>query len=232
MLMFVGMKVVVIIPTLNEQLCLDQNLATVSRLEKGIEIIIVDGGSTDQTLEIVHNFNVKIINAKRGRGSQLDAGAKTADGDVFWFLHADTLPPPDAIKEIKTALEDKNVVGGNFEIRFDGDKFASKFLTWLYPKFRWLGLCYGDSAFFVRCEIYEKSGGFRDWPLFEDVDFYKRVRKYGRFVHLKSQVVSSSRRFEKRSFVLTFARWSLFQGLYWIGVSPEFLAKYYAPIRK
>jgi rSAM/selenodomain-associated transferase 2 len=226
------MKISVVIPTLNEELSIGETLEKVNSLENICEIILVDGGSLDKTLEIARKFGLKTIQTKPGRGLQLDAGARAAKGDVFWFLHADTLPPEDGGAQIFNALRDKQVVGGNFEIRFQGDSRAAKFLTWLYPKLRLLGLCYGDSAFFVRREFYEKSGGFTPLPLFEDVEFYQKLKRYGRFVHLKSFVVSSSRRFEKRSFALTFARWSLFQGLYWIGVSPEILARYYFPIRK
>lgn len=225
------MRISVVIPTLNEELSIGKTLEIIFRLENLHEVIIVDGGSDDETLTIANRFPAKIIAAKRGRGSQLNAGALVATGDCLWFLHADTLPPVDAVAQIEAAFEDETVAGGNFEIRFDGDERAARFLTWLYPKLRFLNLCYGDSAFFVRRAVYERTKGFADLPLFEDVEFYKRIKKSGRFVHLKSFVASSSRRFEKRSFGLTFARWALFQGLYWLGVSPAFLAKHYAHIR-
>jgi rSAM/selenodomain-associated transferase 2 len=226
------MKISVIIPTLNEELSLPATLAAVSRLKEQPEIIVVDGGSLDKTVEIAGKSVAKIVQTEAGRGRQLDAGAKAASGDVFWFLHADTLPPENACEQILRALKDEQTIGGNFQIRFDGESLAARFLTRLYPKLRVLGLCYGDSAFFARRAAYERSGGFADLPLFEDVEFYRRLKKHGRFVHLKSIVTSSSRRFETRSFALTFARWSLFQGLYWIGVSPHLLAKRYAHIRK
>ena len=226
------MSISVIIPTLNEGISLAATLKAVKQLQAVSEIIVVDGGSADKTLETARQFGVKIVKAKRGRGAQLAAGAKAASGDVFWFLHADTLPPPDADKQILAALRDQKTVGGNFEIRFDGSRRPARLLTWLYPKLRRLNLCYGDSAFFARREFYLRAGGFKDFPLFEDVDFYRRLKKYGRFVHLKAPVISSSRRFERRSFVWTFMRWSLFQGLYWLGVSPHFLARHYAHIRK
>lgn len=226
------MRISIIIPTLNEEISLPATLTAVSKLTEPIEIIVADGGSDDQTLAVADKFGVKTVCAETGRGRQLHAGASAAGGNVFWFLHADTLPPADAVEQILGALQYETAVGGNFEIIFEGETAAARFLTRLYPKLRFLGLCYGDSAFFVRRAVYEQTGGFRDLPLFEDVEFYRRVKKAGRFVHLKSAVVSSSRRFEKRSFALTFARWSVFQGLYWLGAPPRFLAKRYAHIRK
>ncbi|HEX8187073.1 MAG TPA: hypothetical protein VF586_01900, partial [Pyrinomonadaceae bacterium] len=100
-----------------------------------------------------------------------------------------------------------------------------------YPRLRLLGLAYGDSGFFVRRAAYERAGGFKPFPLFEDLDLLRALRRQGRFVQAEACVVTSSRRFEGRSFALTFARWSLLQCLYWLGVSPHTLARLYAPVR-
>jgi GT2 family glycosyltransferase len=155
-----------------------------------------------------------------------------ANGDIFLFLHADTILPPDAASRIISALgSEPAVIGGNFRIRFDGESFAARFLTWLYPKLRKLGLYYGDSAIFVRATAYSRSGGFNPLPLFEDVDLVNRLKPLGRLVHLPAEVITSSRRFEGRSFALTFAKWSLFQLLYWAGVDPRILGRIYAPVR-
>ncbi len=92
-------------------------------------------------------------------------------------------------------------------------------------------MLYGDSAIFVRSEIYQEIGGFKPMQLFEDLEFVNRLKKRGKLAHLSAKVTTSSRRFEKRSFIFTFAKWSLFQGLFWIGVNPDYLAKKYYPIR-
>jgi hypothetical protein len=150
---------------------------------------------------------------------------------VLWFVHADTVPPPDGADRIREALRRPAVVGGNFTLRFSGPTTAARFLTWLYPHLGRFGLCYGDSALFVRRTDYERAGGFPPLPLFEDLDLVRRLARRGRFRRLPAEVVTSSRRFAGRSFVLTFLRWSVLQLLYWLGVSPGLLARAYAPIR-
>lgn len=231
------MNISVIIPTLDEESAIEKTLDALSRLVNIAEIIVVDGGSSDKTIEIVENYKtqkelkiIKTLDANRGK--QLNEGTKHAAGDVFWFVHADTRPVQGCGKQIKELMRYEEIVGGNFKIVFDGEGKWSRFLTWLYPQLRAIGLLYGDSAFFVRRETYEKIGGFRELPLFEDVDLYKRLLKKGQFVYVDLPVVTSSRRFENRSFLWTFLRWSVFQGLYWFGVPPRLLAKKYEPIRK
>jgi rSAM/selenodomain-associated transferase 2 len=230
------MSISVIIPTLNEEISIVRTLDAVSRLVNIAEIIVVDGGSSDKTIEMVENFQtgkkIKLIKTSQAnRGKQLDVGAKNASGDVFWFVHADTRPVSGCGKQIRELMRYDEIVGGNFEIVFDGRDFWSRFLTWLYPKLRSIGLVYGDSAMFARRETYEKIGGFRELPLFEDVDLYKRLKKKGQFAHINLSVTTSSRRFKNRSFLWTFAKWSIFQGLYWFGVPARLLAKSYKKIR-
>jgi rSAM/selenodomain-associated transferase 2 len=226
----------VIIPTLDEAHSLGATLQAVARFSHGgrVEVIVVDGGSADATREIARAGGAhRIVRSERGRGAQMHAGALEARGDVLWFLHADTLPPPDAPALILDALRrDARAVGGNFAISFDGTRFAARFLTWLYPQLRKLGLCYGDSAIFVRADAYRKVGGFRPFPIFEDLDLVRRLKGRGKLVHLGARVVTSSRRFEGRSFAFTFARWSFLQMLYWLGVSPHTLSRLYAPVRR
>ena len=230
------MRLSVIIPTYNEALTIGKTLDALSRLVNVDEIIIVDGGSADGTVRIVENYPankplrlVKFAEANRGR--QLHEGTRHASGEIFWFLHADTRPVQGCGKQIKQYMRYAEIGGGNFRIIFDGTSRWARFLTWLYPQLRSIGLVYGDSAMFARRETYEQVKGFKSLPLFEDVDLYKRLLKKGRFVHVNLPVTTSSRRFENRSFVWTFLRWSIFQGLYWFGVPPRLLAKNYKRIR-
>ena len=221
----------IIIPVLDEARSIGATLDALLNEVSGAEVIVVDGGSIDGTVEIVRGRGVKLISSGRGRGLQMHAGARVASGRALWFLHADTLPSRGCATRIEEALNDSSVVAGNFDVLFDGTSSAARFLTWLYPRLRKLGLCYGDSAIFVRRETYERIGGFRDFPIFEDLDLVRRLRKVGRVAHLRARVTTSSRRFEGRSFSLTFARWSPLQILYWLGVSPHTLGRMYAHVR-
>ncbi len=219
----------VVIPTLNE---INSISATLDVVGRGFfEVIVADGGSSDGTVEVARQWGARVITAERGRGSQMHAGACAARGEIIWFLHADTRPPRDAAARIAEAFSNQDVVAGNFEIHFDGESAAARFLSWLYPQLRRIGLCYGDSAIFVRRDVYEHVGGFQSFPIFEDLDLVRRLRKEGRIVHLLASVTTSSRRFEGRSFAFTFTRWAALQTLYWIGVHPRRLVRLYAPIR-
>lgn len=231
------MSISVIIPTLNEQLSIVKTLDAVSRLVNVSEIIVVDGGSSDRTIKLVENYpgkkKIKLIKiSAANRGKQLDAGAEHATGEVLWFVHADTRPVQGCGKQIKELMRYDEIIGGNFEIVFDGEGRWARFLTWLYPQLRSIGLVYGDSAMFARSEVFEAIGGFRDLPLFEDVDLYKRLKKRGEFAHINLPVTTSSRRFENRSFLWVFTKWSFFQMLFWFGVPPKVFANRYKQIRE
>lgn len=221
----------IIIPALNEAGAIGATLDAAARVKGDVEVIVVDGGSADGTAEVARARGARVVTSARGRGAQMHAGALAARGEVLWFLHADTLAPADAAECIERALRDPRAVGGNFRIRFDGERRAARFLTWLYPRLRLLGLTYGDSGIFVRRAAYERTGGFKPFPVFEDLDLLRALWRQGRFVQAEGFVVTSSRRFEGRSFALTFARWALLQSLYWLGVSPHTLARLYAPVR-
>jgi rSAM/selenodomain-associated transferase 2 len=222
-------SVSVIIPTLNEERCIGRTLAALANVQSGaVEFILADGGSQDRTIEIARGLGARIVASERGRGTQMHNGARAARGHVLLFLYADTIASPDLLEQISEVLTgDATAPGGNCSIRFEGESRPARFMTWLYPKLEKLGLCYGDSGIFVRAQVYEEIGGFKPYPLFEDVEFVSRLKKRGNMVRLPVELVTSLRRFEERSFVFTFARWSTLQVLYWLGVSPHALNSLY-----
>lgn len=224
-------RVSVVIPTLNEAGNIDATLNAL-RVTPGIlEVIVVDGGSRDDTIARAARHGIRVLSHPAGRGAQMHAGALVAAGDVIWFLHADTLPPLRACTAITAALADPTTVAGNFEICFAGQFAAARFLTRLYRHLAVLGLRYGDSGYFVRRAEYVAVGGFNPYPIFEDLDLMCRLRKRGRFVRVPATVTTSSRRFEGRFFALVFTWWSVLQVLYWIGVPPSWLGRLYRHIR-
>ena len=224
------MRLSIIIPTLDEAATIRVAAALLARWHEQVEVIIADGGSTDGTVEAARECGLLVIPAPRGRGPQMNAGAQAASGAILLFLHADTRLPDEALTMIERTLADPAVCGGNFNLLFDGGTRAARLLTRIYPFLRLGGMCYGDSAIFVRREVFEALGGYRDFPIFEDVDLFRRMKRRGRFVRLPVCATTSSRRFEGR-FVRTFALWSLLQVLYWLGVSPRWLERMYRPAR-
>jgi rSAM/selenodomain-associated transferase 2 len=220
----------IIIPTFNEATTVREAAAALAPWQDQSEIIVVDGGSADGTVEIARACGLRVLGASRGRGSQMNLGARSARGDVFLFLHADTRLPPEALTVIAAALARPEVCGGNFSLIFEGSTWGARLLTRLYPLLRLGGMCYGDSGIFVRRSAFEAVGGYREIPLFEDCDLYARLRRVGRFVRLPARATTSSRRFEGR-FLRTFALWSMLQALYWLGVDPHRLERIYKPIR-
>lgn len=224
------MRFSIIIPTLNESTTLGELAASLVKMRGEFEVIVADGGSSDGTPGIAREYGWRVVDSPRGRGQQMNRGAEPAMGEILLFLHADTRLPFDALGAIEEALRDDTAGGGNFSLRFGGSSREARLLTRIYPLLRLFGMCYGDSAIFVRREIFERIGGYREFPLFEDVDLFKRLKKAGRFVRLPVYATTSSRRFEGR-FVRTFVLWSMLQAFYWIGVPPERLNRLYRPLR-
>lgn len=226
------LQISVVIPTWNEAAFIAETIQAIRATTTVCEIIVVDGGSSDSTTAIAEKCGAHVVHApQRGRGSQLAFGAAQARGNVLWFLHADTRATADMSALIQTALAAPDVIGGNFRLIFDGGSRAARFLTSLYPHLRFLGLSYGDAGLFLWKEAYERAGGFHPHPLFEDLDLLRRLRKVGQFSRLETPLITSSRRFEGRSFALVFAGWTCLQVLFWMGVKPHRLARLYSPVR-
>jgi rSAM/selenodomain-associated transferase 2 len=220
----------IIVPTLNEATTIRDLAASLGRLRGEFEVIVCDGGSADATVETARQCGLRVIEAPRGRGPQMNAGAGLARGETLLFLHADTRLPENALSLVAGALADEEVCGGNFSLIFGGDSREARLLTCIYPFLRLGGMLYGDSAIFARRDVFDRLGGYREYSIFEDCDLYRRMRRAGKFARLDACATTSSRRFEGR-FIRTFALWSMMQVLYWLGVHPNILNRLYKPLR-
>ncbi|MEP0068644.1 TIGR04283 family arsenosugar biosynthesis glycosyltransferase [Pyruvatibacter sp.] len=214
------MQFSIIIPTLNEAPRIAALVERVRDDEPECEIIVVDGGSSDDTAVRAREAGACVLVADRGRGAQLSHGASAAHGDILVFLHADTVWPAGAFTALRRELSGAGVIGGNFRLVFDGDTQFADWLTGFYAWFRGHGLYYGDSVIFVRRDIYQSIGGIRPMPVMEDFDLRLRMERNGGTVCVQDPpIVTSSRRFKNRHPVAIFMHWLLVHGLYYAGLS-------------
>ncbi len=220
------MKLSIVIPTLNEE----ENLGALLELlgpTPGIhEVVVSDGGSADGTQELAAR-RARLTVSGPGRGLQLRAGAQEATGDVLLFLHADVLPPPDVAAQIDRAVS-AGYVGGNFRLGYPDGGLLGRWLELLAPVYRGLGRYYGDSGLFVRRDAYEAFGGFPAIPIMEDIEFVRRMERYGKTAYLPGPIASSTRRWRGRA-LRTLLLWGGMQTAYALGVSPWKLDRFYRP---
>lgn len=225
----------IVIPTLDEAANLEELLPLV--LPIADEVRVADGGSGDGTPELARRLGARLVAAPRGRGLQLQAGAAAGRdgrddaGELLLFLHADSRLPVGAREAIEEALfgaGNEEVVGGAFCIRYSGGGrllgLGARLANW---RARVTRCPLGDHAIFVRRTVFEELGGFRDWPLLEDLDFARRLARRGRTVLLPACVLTSARRFERLGVARTVATNWLILLLYLAGVPPRRLARLY-----
>jgi len=218
----------VVIPTLDEAARIGSRLAELTQ-GSADEVVVADGGSRDATVEIAQRAGARIVLAARGRGPQMNAGARAATGDVLLFLHADAALPPDARDWIARALTDPAVVAGAFRLHTvadDGRNWLGPFLRIADIRSHVTRIPYGDQALFVRRAVFERVGGFPAEPLMEDVALSRRLRREGRLVTVPAYVRVSGRRFLKHPIAGTLAMWT-FPTLHRLGVSTRTLARLY-----
>ncbi len=223
-------KISVIIPVYKEKSLglLVQQIQSLASPEE-LEMIVCDGESNGSSIRVIKDKRVMTLTASKGRGRQMNAGAKMATGDILVFLHADTILPKVAFQKIKECMREGTQVLGAFKVEMDADslllKLISKATTW---RSQLTKTPYGDQAFFISRKNFELEKGFMEIPLLEDVEFVRRLKKRNYKVRIVDAVALTSARRWKRVglFKCTLInRWITF--LYWLGVSPEKLAKLY-----
>ena len=224
----------IVIPALNEAKRLPGLLTRLAREPGAHEVIVVDGGSADGTETLARRAGARVMRAAPGRGQQLAAGAAAARGDTLLFLHADSNFPAGGLARIEQVLAgDPRCPGGNFRLIFDGDSPFSRWLTAFYAWIRARGLYYGDSAIFVRREVYRALGGIRAIALMEDYDFVRRLERSGPTRCIEDPpLITSSRRFEGRHPVAIVWGWLEIHALFHLGISPKVLVRRYEARRR
>ncbi len=218
-----------VVPTLEEERTIGP---TVSRLVAiADQVVVADGGSSDRTREIASAHGAQVVSGARGRGAQLNLGARSTACDLLLFVHADTSVAPEARQALATAY-DRGLVGGAFRIRFDGRGWRYRLGgTIATLRSRLSGLSFGDQAQFVRSDVFWELGGFREWPLLEDYDFSRRLARRGRVAILTPAVVTSARRFAARGPLRTVLGNWLILIRFALGATPEALARRYRNVR-
>jgi rSAM/selenodomain-associated transferase 2 len=224
----------VVVPVLDEARRIGEHLAALRGVAGIDEIVVVDGGSRDDTVAIARRVpGVRVLTASRGRGVQLNAGARAARGDVLLFLHADAALPPDAALLVGRALGEPGVVAGAFRLHTvaeSGPRWLGPLLRLADLRSRVTRLPYGDQAMFVRRDAFERVGGFPDQPLMEDVELARRLWRVGRIRTVPGVVRVSGRRFVANPVRAVLAM-RVFPLLYRLGVSPARLARLYGDPR-
>jgi len=216
----------IIVPVFNEAQNVENFLKQLRQQKGNYEIIIVDGGSSDDTIRIAHD-NARTLVSKKGRATQMNAGASVAKGDIFLFLHADTKLSLNALLKIEETLKDGRVIGGAFLLRFDSrnilfrlGEFFIRLRSVLFNRF------YGDQGIFIRRTFFAELSGFKEIPVMEDYDFCKRMRKLGgQLVILKDPVIISARKYLEKGIIKQHLRNQWIKILYKLRVSPERLAR-------
>lgn len=222
------MKISIIIPVLNEEINLSRISGHLQSIrQQGHEIIIVDGGSVDNTLAISYEVTDKVIVSKAGRALQMNSGASVASGDVLLFLHADTLLPTNAVQIISDSFQRKNY-WGRFDVRLSSSKYVYRLIERLMNLRSCLtSIATGDQAIFVEKNLFNRVGSYPEIALMEDVEISRQLKKISKPVCLKQKVITSSRRWETNGIVATvLLMWKL-RLYYFFGVSPEKLSQLY-----
>lgn len=218
----------IIVPVLNESVLIRAFLEHIRAVAPSAEIIIVDGGSNDGTAELSAGLADYVLKGSRGRAQQMNAGARLARGEVFWFLHADSVPPRTALEEIAEILGEDSNAGGCFRLRLPGRE-------WIYRVSDSLGnvgvhvfgFALGDHGIFCRRHAFFSAGEFPEIPLMEDAEFYRSLRRCGGMRQSRMAIIGDQRRYERLGPYRTTVYYAVILGLYLIGARMSTLTSIY-----
>jgi rSAM/selenodomain-associated transferase 2 len=224
-------KFSIIVPVLHEAERINDLIGHLRQLdlEKSSEIIVVDGAPEKDTLHSIHDGEITKVSTEKGRARQMNAGAFAARGDILIFLHADTELPLSTLNRMNEFISRNQYVGGAFDLGIKSDKRIYRVIAFLGSlRSRLNRIPYGDQAIFVRRDYFNKIGGYKDVPLMEDVELMRRIKRSGKKILIShDRVMTSPRRWEEEGLTYCILRnWTL-QILYFLGVSPHKLVKYY-----
>ncbi len=202
---------------------------------ENLEIIVADGGSTDGTVGLATEQQVRVLAVEGGRAHQMNRGAATARGEILLFLHADTLLPPEFDRHIRRTLSQPGVVAGAFALAIDAPDWGLRWVEWgVQLRSRWLQLPYGDQGLFMGVEVFRQLGGFPPIPIMEDFELVRRLRRQGRVAIAPAQVLTSGRRWQTLGILRTTLVNQVMILAYGLGVNPHRLAEWYRrqPVRR
>lgn len=217
----------IIIPVLNEAHIIKSTLEKLQSY-RDVEIIVVDGGSQDDTVAIAQTTGVKTITVTGGRATQMNRGAEIAQGNILLFLHIDTQLPTNFIESITQTLEQPKVVAGAFELAIAGKKRSLRWIEILVKiRSHLLSLPYGDQAIFIAKETFSAIGEFYEMPIMEDFELMQRLKRQGKIAIAPAAVVTSDRRWQKLGVWQTTMVNQLVIAGYYLGISPDKLSLFY-----
>ena len=221
------MQVSIIVPVFNEAPLIRRFLAHLRERAPGAEIIVADGESSDGTVDLAASFCDRLVKSQRSRARQMNAGANAARGDILWFVHVDADLPAQCLDEITRIMEDSNVAGGYFRIRLPRNLVYRLTDSFAHYAGIVLRMRCGDHGIFCRRTAFFDIGGFPSVPLMEDVEFFRRLHRYGRVVHSKKRIVASPRRYEAIGPTRLTLAYGFIATLYIFGVPSSRLASIY-----